>query len=146
MVEYDKRKPSKCFSFNFDGPEDENAFKTLIETIEFINMKSWKQKSQHLLLPFDCDFGIHSMKEVYRKMDRFVNFFNKYNYDGIVMEYSNAHNYLKSIHAEVKSWPVLNDQIFNISYGLTYGPKTFSALADSNSEILRQIGLANNKL
>lgn len=107
IIEFDKRKQSRCFSFGFEGKEDENEFKTLIETIEHINLRSWKQKSNHLLLPFDCNFGINSIKETYSKMDAFIAFFNKYNYDNIVLEYSTTRNYVQAVHDEIPSWPVL---------------------------------------
>jgi hypothetical protein len=106
-------------------------------------MKSGQQKSHHILLPFDCDFGVHSIKEIYKKIDKFITFFNKYNFDNIVMEYSTTRNYVKAVHDEVYSWPVLTDQVFNISYELTYGPKTQSTLGDFNSEIMRHVTLAN---
>lgn len=74
------------------------------------------------MLPFDCDFGVHSIKEIYKKIDKFVAFFNKYNYDNIVLEYSTTRSYIQSIHSDVNTWPVLKDQIFDLTYNLTYGP------------------------
>lgn len=93
----DNKKRSKCHSFNFNPSDEVNSRKTMIDLIDDLNSQSWTKAGQQILLPFDCDFNFSNATLVYQQIDKFIDYFNKHNFDNIVIEYSSLSQYFQAL-------------------------------------------------
>ena len=88
------------FSETMDQVETDmtlESFNGLLELIKFTNQihKIYaNHKTQHIAVPWGCDFGYENAKDLFRQYDTMIQYFNKNNKHNFTIMYSTPQRYL----------------------------------------------------
>lgn len=91
-----------------------NADWKTVEFMKLVDRYASIYRTNHIAIPFGCDFHYQDAKQTFKSIDRMIKYINS-KYTNVTLKYSTPSEYLSAVYASDISWPTRYDDMFPLA-------------------------------